>query len=418
LRYLYSVLFYLALPFIFLRLLWRSRRAPLYRQRWLERLGFYPYRLDQCIWIHAVSLGETIAAIPLIKALKEKYSQSTILVTNMTPTGSARVKAAFGESVYNTYIPYDLPDAFLRFFKKIHPQVLIVMETELWPNLFAMCKERDIPIVVTNARLSEKSAQGYRKIAPLTREMFTAITTLSAQAQADADRFIELGMPKERVHITGSLKFDLELPQELIVKGANLRKLLGDNRLVWIAASTHPGEDDIMLAAHRIIRAQMPQALLILVPRHLERFDSVAALAAEKGFTLVRRTQQIPCSEDTAVYLGDTMGEMMVMFSACDVACVAGSFVPVGGHNIIEPAALHKPVITGPYVFNFAEATDLMLNAEGMVKVETAEQLAKSVLKFFEDPEYREKTGENAYQVVEKNRGALQRQINLIDRSF
>lgn len=417
-RYVYSFLFYLALPFIFLRLLWRSRRAPLYRKRWLERLGFYSIELDQCVWVHAVSLGETIAAIPLIKILKEKYSQSSILVTNMTPTGSARVKAVFHESVYNAYIPYDLPDAWTRFFNKIHPQVLIVMETELWPNLFAACQQRDIPIVVTNARLSEKSANGYRKVASLTKQMLDAVTSLSTQAEADANRFIELGILKKKVHVTGSLKYDLELPEALAQKSAELRETLGHDRLIWIAASTHPNEDEIMLAAHHIIRQKFPRALLILVPRHPERFDRVAALVVEQGFTIVRRSQQTTDNENTAVYLTDTMGEMMLMFSVSDVACVAGSFVPVGGHNMVEPAALNKPVITGPYLFNFAEITDSMLAAEGMLKVANADELAEAVLKFFENPGYREKTGRNAYQVVEKNRGALQRQVRVIDQSF
>lgn len=413
-RYLYTVLFYLALPWIFLRLLWRSRRAPLYRERWAERLGFYPFRLEQCIWIHAVSLGETIAAIPLIKALKEKYPENPILVTNMTVTGSSKVKAAFGENVYNAYIPYDIPDALTRFFKKVTPRVLIVMETELWPNLFLACQKRNIPVIVTNARLSEKSATSYRKIKPLTQEIVSTITLLLAQTDADADRFMALGMQKDRVRVTGSLKFDLELPAGLFEKGAALRQTLGADRLVWIAASTHPGEDDIMLAAHHIVRQTFPHALLILVPRHPERFDAMAALVSEKNLTVVRRSQQTVCDENTAVYLGDTMGEMMLMFSACDVACVAGSFVPVGGHNVIEPAALHKPVITGSYLFNFAEITDQMLRAEGMLKVANADELAHAVIKLFENADYRNTTGENAFQVVEKNRGALQRQVDLI----
>jgi len=418
LRYLYTFLFYLALPFLFLRLLWRSRNAPLYRQRWAERLGFCPFRLKKSIWVHAVSLGETIAAIPLIKALKEKYPQFPILVTNMTPTGSARVKAAFGHTVFNAYIPYDLPDCLMRFFKKIHPQVLIVMETELWPNLFAACENYEVPIIVTNARLSEQSAKGYKKIHSLTRQIFSAITILAAQGQADANRFIALGMPTERVHVTGSLKFDLQLPQDLLKKGEELRNSFGGHRLIWLAASTHPGEDEIMLVAHQLIRARFPNALLILVPRHPERFDSVAALITEKGMRVARRSQKMACDEDTAVYLADTMGEMLLLFSACDVACVAGSFVPVGGHNVIEPAALSKPIITGPYLFNFAEITDLMLQAQGMVKANNETELAQQVLKFFEDPGYRETVGKNAHTVVEKNRGALQRQLNLIAASL
>ncbi len=417
-RYLYSFLFYLALPFVFLRLLWRSRRNPLYRARWSERLGFRSKRIDQCIWIHAVSLGETIAAIPLIKALKEKYPQSSILVTNMTITGSARVKAALGDGVDNAYIPYDLPGAWVRFFEKIKPQVLIVMETELWPNLFFACRQGDIPVVVTNARLSEKSAKAYQIIAPLAREMFLAITSLLAQTQADADRFIALGMAKERVHVVGSLKFDLELPVELNEKGVALRQALGSDRLIWMAASTHPGEDEIILAAHRLILQKFPQALLMLVPRHPERFKAVADIVVEKKLTMVRRTDNTSCHADTNVYLGDTVGEMLVLFSVCDVACVAGSFVKIGGHNVIEPAALHKPVLTGPYLYNFTDVTDMMLANGGMIKVTNADELANELIKLFEDSAYRLKVGENAYQVVEKNRGALQRQVKLIDLSF
>lgn len=413
-RYLYTFLFYLALPFLFLRLLWRSRNAPLYRQRWAERLGFCPFQLEKSIWIHTVSLGETIAAIPLIKALKEKYPETPILVTNMTPTGSERVKAVFGDTVFNAYIPYDLPGSLKRFIKKTCPQMLIVLETELWPNLFAACKNSNIPLIVTNARLSEQSAAGYKKILPLTREIFSAITVLAAQGQADANRFIALGMPAERVHVTGSLKFDLQLPQDLMQKCAELRKNLRPHHFIWLAASTHPGEDEIMLAAHHLIRTRFPHALLILVPRHPERFDSVAALVTEKDLSLARRSQNSLCDENTAVYLADTMGEMLLLFSVCDVACVAGSFVPVGGHNVIEPAALSKPIITGPHLFNFAEITDLMLQAQGMVKVDSETELAQQVLKFFAEPAYRETVGKNAHAVVERNRGALQRQLDLI----
>ncbi|EKD54243.1 MAG: hypothetical protein ACD_60C00105G0001 [uncultured bacterium] len=414
-RYLYSLLFYLALPFIFLRLLWRSRKNPLYRKRLAERLGFCPHRLNQCIWVHAVSLGETIAAHPLIKALKIKYPHIPILVTNMTLTGSVRVAASLGDSVLNAYIPYDVPDAVARFIDRVHPKILVIMETELWPNLFAACKKRNIPIVLTNARLSNQSAKGYHRIKPLVSDMLTAITVLSAQAEPDASRFIELGMEKNRVKMTGSLKFDLEILPEVITKGKALRNQLGDTRLIWVAASTHNGEEEIILAAHRIIHQKLPNVLLILVPRHPERFDDVAKKIKEQGFHLVRRSEKNPCSENTAVYLGDTMGEMLLMYAASDVTFVGGSFVPIGGHNVIEPAALHKPVITGPYLFNFAEVSDLMLAANGMIKVEDAEQLSEKVIHFFMDEETRKKTGDNAFQVVEKNRGALKRQVDLIN---
>lgn len=415
-RYLYSVLFYLALPFLFIRLLWRSRRAPGYRKRLLERLGFTPCKLDQCIWIHVVSVGETIAAIPLIKALKKSYPYLPILVTNMTPTGSARVKAALGETVLNAYIPYDLPDAAARFLDRVNPVVAVIVETELWPNLFVACKKRDIPVVVTNARLSEKSAQGYQRIASLTREIFSAINILSAQAQPDAERFIALGMPRERVSVTGNIKFDLELPDDLMLKSQVLRAQLGNERFIWIAASTHPSEEEIILAAHSLVREHIPDALLILVPRHPERFDAIADLVEKEFFTLARRSRSDMCQANTSVYLADTMGEMMLMYSVSDVAFVAGSFAPIGGHNMLEPAALQKPIITGPELFNFAEISELMLEAKGMVRVHDAGTLARTIVAFFNDQAYRQQTGENAYQVVEKNRGSLKRQLSLISQ--
>ncbi len=412
-RYLYSFLFYLAMPFIFLRLLWRARFAKNFPYRFAERLGFCPHQLDSCIWVHVVSLGETIAATPLIRALQTRYPDQTILLTNMTATGLARVAAVFGESVKSACIPYDLPDAVSRFLDRVKPRILVVMETELWPNLFAACKRRAIPVVITNARLSEKSAAGYRRILSLTQTMFSAISVLASQGQADAERFIALGMPQNRVSITGSLKFDLELPARLATDAPALRSTLGESRLIWVAASTHPGEDEIMLAAHEILRQQFTNALLILVPRHPERFDSVANLVQEKGFSVVRRSRGA-CPSDAAVYLGDSMGEMMLMYAVCDVACVAGSFAQVGGHNMIEPAALHKPIVTGPVLFNFAEISAAMLAAGGMLRVNNATELAATLIKLFSDATYRQHMGDKAFSVVEKSRGALKRQLDLI----
>lgn len=413
-RHLYSTLFYLILPFVFLRLLWRSRRAPHYRARWSERLGYCPHRLDTSIWVHSVSVGETIAAIPLIKALKAHYPNIPLIVTNMTPTGAARVKAAFGESVLQAYIPYDLPGATARFLKRINPKICVVMETELWPNLFAACKKFNIPMVVTNARLSEKSAKGYHRIQSLTREMFAAVTALSSQGKADAERFIELGLAKEKVVVTGNLKFDLELPADLDAKSQLLKQQLGQDRLIWIAASTHPTEEEVMLAAHKKIREKNPTALLILVPRHPDRFDSVAQLAEQQGFKIARRSRGEECVPETAVYLGDTMGELLLMYSVCDVAFVAGSFAQIGGHNMLEPAVLNKPVITGPQLYNFAEISEMLFAAEGMIKVQNGDELADAVTRFFADENYRKKIGNNAFSVLEANRGALKKQLEVI----
>jgi 3-deoxy-D-manno-octulosonic-acid transferase len=393
LRYLYTFLFYLALPFILLRLLWRARKNPAYLKRWSERFGFAPQKLDQSIWLHAVSVGETIAAIPLIKALLAKHPGVPLVVTNMTPTGAARVKAAFKDQVIQTYIPYDLPDMVHRFIDRIRPRILIVMETELWPNLYAASLQKSIPIVVTNARLSHASAVGYHRITPLTREMFQAITLLLAQAKADADRFIALGLSEEKVHVTGNLKFDLEIPEALFAKCEALREKLGKARFIWIAASTHPGEEEILLAAHQHIKKHQPDALLILVPRHPERFSLVATLAEQQGFHVIRRSQNASVTEKTDVYLGDTMGELLLMYGAADVAFVGGSFVNVGGHNMLEPAALSKPILTGPILFNFADISDLLLKAG----------------------EKRAAMGEKAFTVLKQNRGALERQVEKIE---
>lgn len=415
-RFLYTVLFYLALPFIFLRLLWRSRFIPGYRQHWLERFGFCPFKLNQCIWIHAVSVGETIAAVPLIKALKKEYSNLPIVVTNTTPTGAAHVKAEFNELVLQAYIPYDLPGSITRFLKRTQPRIVIVMETELWPNLFALCHQQNIPILIANARLSKKSAKGYASfwLTTLRQEMFAAIHILAAQSRLDADRFSTLGMPKKKIRITGNLKFDLELPASLAEKSAALHNKLSQERLIWIAASTHSGEEEIILAAHRLIREKNSSALLVLVPRHPDRFESVTLLVKQKEFAIARRSRDDVCTTNTAVYLGDTMGELLLMYSVADVAFVGGSFAKVGGHNMLEPAVLQKPIITGPILFNFAEISQLLLDAKGMMIVNNAKDLAECVLQFFNDADLRKTVGQNAYQVVAVNRGALQRQVDLI----
>lgn len=398
---------------MFIRLLWRSRKAPDYRHRLKERLGFCPYMFNQCVWVHAVSVGETIAAIPFIKALKKRYPDLPFLITNMTPTGAARVKAAFGNTVMQAYVPYDLPDAVDRFLDRVNPRIAIIMETEMWPNLFAACKSREIPLMIANARLSEKSARGYRLISPLTRQMLTAVSAIAAQATADAERFINLGISKAKVTITGNLKFDIEVSADLIEKSKELRASLGGGRLIWIAASTHQGEEEIILAAHRLIVEKNKNALLILVPRHPERFDAMTELAKQQGFNVIRRSRHEICAPEINVYMGDTMGELLLMYAVADVAFVGGSFVPVGGHNMLEPAVLSKPILTGPNLFNFAEISEKLFSAQAMVMVENANQLAEAVTELFNNIEYRDKMGKNALDVVEANRGSLEKQLKL-----
>jgi 3-deoxy-D-manno-octulosonic-acid transferase len=400
LQYLYRVLFYLVLPFLFLRLLWRSvKRSADYRKRWGERLGFFPQ-----------SVGETIAAVPLIKALKTQYPEIPLVITNMTITGSARTRAIFGETVLHSYIPYDVPGAVNRFLNRINPVVAIILETELWPTLFASCEKRKIPLLLANARLSEKSAKGYQRIASITKQMLSAITLLAVQTQVEAERFIKLGLPANRVRITGNIKFDLEIPQDLIAKGAVLREQLGQARFIWVAASTHATEEEIILRAHKQILAKHPGALLILVPRHPDRFETIFDLVQEQGFAVARRSQG-SVAPGMQVYLGDTMGELLLMYSTCDVAFVGGSFVEVGGHNMLEAAVLGKPAVTGPILFNFAEISRSLIAAGGMTKVADGDELVREILRCIEDPTHRQTSGENARQFVAANRGALAKQL-------
>ncbi len=414
-RYLYSVLFYLALPFLFLRLLWRSRRLPAYRERLGERLGYYPQKLEKCLWVHAVSVGETIAAIPLIKSLQAHYPTWPLLITTMTPTGAARVKAAFGDSVLHAYLPYDTPYAMSRFLDAMQPGIALIMETELWPNLLAACYKRAIPVGLLNARLSQKSAAGYRFIAPLTRNMLQQLTIIAANGQQDAERFIALGAPKDKVVVTGNIKFDLELPADLAEKTMALRATLGEQRFIWIAASTHEGEEEKVLAAHQLLRQQNPDALLILVPRHPDRFAAIAALC-NNSFKTIRRSEQTPVTADTAVYLGDTMGELLLLYSVADVTFVGGSLIPRGGHNLLEPGALKKPIITGPHLFNFAEIAALFIAAQALKQVDDAESLAAELLYLMQHRNDCAQMGERALQVVMDNRGALSRQLNLVSQ--
>lgn len=401
------------MPFVFLRLLIRSRKLKDYRLRWGERLGFYSIRLNDCLWVHAVSVGEVLASIPLIKAMQERNPDKTILVTTMTPTGSARVRAAFGDTVQHVYLPYDLPGALHRFFRAMQPRLCVIMETELWPNLLAACKRRHIPVCLTNARLSEKSARGYARAGALTREMLMNITQISAVGQADAERFIALGADPKNVTVTGNLKFDLEAPAGLQARADALRAELGMNKFIWVAASTHEGEEEMVLAAHQSLLAVNPQALLILVPRHPDRFNQVAELCASQ-FVMQRRSANEKINADTQVYLGDTMGEMLLMVAAADAAFVGGSLITRGGHNILEPALFAIPLLSGPHVFNFAGICKMFKAADALTTVQDAKSLADALQRFMQDKDYRQAAGQRARAVMDANRGALAKQLQLI----
>jgi len=415
-RAIYTLLLYLLVPLVLLRLAWRGLRAPDYWRRWPERFGnVEPALGERVIWLHAVSVGEVQAAEPLVRALLEQRPGYSLLVTTVTPTGSARVTALFGEEVAHVYAPYDLPGAVARFLRRVRPRLAVVMETELWPNLFSACQRRAIPLLLVNARLSEKSLRGYRRVRPLVAETLASLSGIAAQGEADAERFRSLGADPARIAVTGNLKFDQRVPPSLLEMAAVLRRDWGVGRPVWIAASTHEGEDQQLLDVFGEIRAQFPDCLLVLVPRHPERFASVAELARAHGYETLLRSERRPCTAATAVFVGDTMGELLLFYAASDVAFVGGSLVPHGGHNLLEPAALGIPVVTGPAVFNFVEISRLLLDAGACEQVDNSAALARVVSRWLGDANERHRVGQRGKQVVEKNRGALQAVLAMLD---
>ncbi|MES9989443.1 MAG: lipid IV(A) 3-deoxy-D-manno-octulosonic acid transferase [Candidatus Thiodiazotropha endolucinida] len=416
-RYLYTLIFTLLLPVYFLRLYWRGFRAPAYRQRWLERLGVFDTPIEQGgIWVHAVSVGEVLAVAQLVGRLLDRYSDMPLLITTTTPTGADRVRALFGNDVTHLYAPIDLPWVVKRFLTAFQPRLLILVETEIWPNLICHAKLEGVPTLLANARLSVKSAQGYHRVAGLTREALRNLTVIAPHAEADAERFHTLGAKPDKIEVTGSIKFDVHLPGSLLERVDVLRREWGGQRPVWIAASTHEGEDELILQAHATVQQHLPEALLVLVPRHPERFERVGHLAEEAGFKLVKRTQQRPCNDDTAVFLGDTMGELTLFLGASDVAFIGGSLVPHGGHNILEATAQGVAVVFGPHMFNFSEISELFLQHQAAVQIDSAETLADQVSRWLSDASERSRVGEAGRELVEQNRGALDRLTQLVDR--
>ena len=414
---IYTLLLYLIQPFVWLKLLWRSRKAPAYRQRWLERYGFCKNKVKpNGILVHAVSVGETIAAIPLIKALQQKYPQLPITVTTMTPTGSERVKTLLKDSVSHVYLPYDLPGAIKRFLKTTKPKIVIIMETELWPNLISQCYKQKIPLIIANARLSERSAARYGKLGKAVKQIFSKISMVAAQNQHDGERFVSLGLPADHLAITGSIKFDINLSNEQRQKINQLKQQWQLNRPVLIAASTHSGEDEIILTAFKKLLLKHANLLLILVPRHPERFKTVEKLISDSGFNYLKRsTNQIP-TEQTQIVLGDTMGELLELYAMADIAFVGGSLVKQGGHNPLEPALHHIAIITGEYFFNFQVICEQLIEAQGMIVcTNSADDLYSSIDCLLNDNSSRNQLGENAYLVLKQNQGALSRLLTVIN---
>lgn len=412
-RLIYSVLFYLTQPLVWLRLLWRARKQPEYLQNLAERYGFYrqvtPANL---LWLHVVSVGETRAAEPLIKALLDAHPDHSLLMTHMTPTGRAtggELIAKYGARLMQAYLPYDLPDACGRFFDHFKPSVGLLMETELWPNLIAGARRHNVPLLLVNARLSARSQRGYQRLLPLIRPALEALSAVAAQTPGDAERLRTIGA--RQVRIFGNIKFDVTPSPEKLQLGAQWRETLA-KRPVWLAASTREGEEPLILEAFS--RLNHPELLLLLVPRHPQRFSEVAALVEERKLVLRRRSQGSLPAADTQVWLGDSMGEMPAYFATADIALIGGTLLPFGGQNLIEAAACGCPVLVGPHTYNFAQATEDALACGAAQRIADADSAAKTVLGLLNDRKSLQKMCEAASEFSQAHRGATKKTVALI----
>ncbi len=417
-RWLYTLLLTFFAPFLLFGLYKKKEGKPSIGSRWKEHFGFTP-KLEsdkQPIWVHAVSVGETIAVAPLIKQLKFEHPDTEIVLTTTTPTGAEQA-AKLGKLVKHRYMPLDFPFAVKGFIKAIKPCKMVIMETELWPNTLYTVSKNDIPISVINARLSERSYRRYSKIQPIFNLLSKNIEQLLCQYKDDAERFVKLGVDSNKVTVTGSIKFDIRIEPNHIEHGNRLREQLGKDRPVWIAASTHIGEDEQVLAAHREILNSTPDALLILVPRHPERFRTVFELCQKEGFAVQRRTNSAEKElQNTEVYLADTMGEMLTLIQAADICFMGGSLIgdKVGGHNVLEPAALAKPVVSGPSYYNFLEIVNNLKSINALAIVPNSTSLAEAIKELFVESEQAYGMAERGYKFVQLNKGAIQRSIVLI----
>jgi len=411
-RTLYTTLLYATSPLIFSLLLKTKKGKPPIGDRWKEFVGITPELANsqQPIWVHAVSVGEVIAATPIINALQERYPEQPLLITTTTSTGAERVAALTG-NIEHRYFPADYPCAVKQFIKRMQPSLCLIMETELWPNMLTICKDQNIPTIVVNARLSEKSQQKYQRFQSLFSAPLQKITHILCQDENDQRRFKTLGLSQSQLSVTGTVKFDIQFSESIINNGLSLRQRLGNQRPAIIASSTHKGEDELVLTAFEKVKQQHTNALLILVPRHPERFDDVAALCLDKFPHTQRRSQTQPSDElnNIDVYLGDSMGEMPILLAASDICFMGGSLIgdKVGGHNLLEPAALAKACITGPSYFNFADVTAQLLDCNGVAVVNDELELANKINELLSQPEVAVRMGLQAKHVVEKNKGAL-----------
>lgn len=414
-RLLYSLAWWLALPLVLARLWWRGRREPGYRHHLGERLGFYRQRADApLIWVHAVSVGETRAAEPLVEALLGAWPDHGILLTHVTATGRATGAALFGKHgarVMQCFLPYDTGLMVGRFLRHFRPRVCVLMETEVWPNVMAQCARHRVPVALVNARLSERSLAKARRLPALMREAAAGMSCVAAQTEADAERLRRFGTPN--VQVTGNLKFDVAPPAEMLAAGAALRARIG-TRPVFLCASTREGEEALLLDAW--LGQSRGEALLLLVPRHPQRFEEVAREVAVRGLRVQRRSMlgsgSLP--PDVQVLLGDTMGEMFAYYAACDVAYIGGSLLPFGGQNLIEACAVGKPVLLGPHTFNFAAASEDAIAAGAALRLPDARTVADAASRLLDSPSHREEMGRSAAAFALQHRGATARTIALL----
>lgn len=416
-RYLYSLLAYLAAPLFSLVLLWRGLGDRSYWHNFGERFGFGAGVAQRPIWVHAVSVGEVQASAALVNSLRDRYPDIPIIVTTFTPTGAGRARMLFKDRAQVRYLPFDLPGAVRRFFARVRPRLAVIFETELWPNLYHECGRRRVPLVLASARLSPRSVGRYRRLGALFRETLARGVVVAAQGEADATRFRSLGSDPGSTHVTGNLKFDFSVPDDIAARGRSLRAYYAGERPVWVAGSTHGGgEEEALIEAHKIVRGRYPRALLVLAPRHPNRFGEVAAQLVSRGVRFVRRSQQPAAGATTEaeILLLDTLGELLDFYAAADVAFVGGSLVPVGGHNLLEPAALGLPILTGPHNSNSEEAARLLIAGGAVAVVHDPQDLADKVATLFAEPDTRARMGAQGRTFVEANKGALANLMELI----
>ena len=415
-RWLYTFLIYLITPLVLLLLIIRGLRNRDWLKRWPQRFGWFdPPEKTGGIVVHAVSVGEVNVASTLVKALSQHFPGRPLCLTTFTPTGSDRVQSLFRDKVFHVYFPLDLPGAVKRFFDRVQPAFLIIMETEIWPNLYFEARRRGIPVIIANARISERSIRGYRRFKRLTTAALSQVSCIAAQSELDAGRLIEIGADETRLEVTGNLKFDVELPPGLLERGEAIRQSWGSKRLVLLAGSTHEGDEKPVLEAFTQLLRQFPEALLVLAPRHPERFGRAAQLALASGLTVCLHSELVDCRPSAQCFIVDAMGELLPYYAACDVAFVGGSLEAIGGHNALEPAALAKPVLFGPHTFNFEDITNQLLSTGAAIRVNNARDLEEASTRLFRQPDLRNQMGRAGLELVKSGQGALERTLEIVE---